>query len=545
MFTTSDAHILVTIPSATLTSSSSGTFTGQLALEYITFDIPASSANTGSIATRDVLLVLRIGVGNGAFEAPLDPARGLTVSTLPSSTAHRYVFHATRDDAEFSVDVPVTPETADDVELFHSVLVGYAADVRGDVQLQPRQPAHPPKEEEEEEDLRGRFVLMNEESGEIIGALDPSVRVHEDPSLGEKGREEDPVVVELPEDADALGELRDLDVLVRTIPPEDRDWMLKGAVFARHVFALSVFHYWLTKSTESSHVISGTTTLLTSAMATASNMYIAHSTPATSTGTQASSSSSNSSSPHPRDQPPPPPSRALLLLQSPETRKHLTRIHAVSGGAVRLSNKASATIERMIQRAGGSIDRGNGNGYGKGKSPALAVPTPQRPVSPFSLSGLVTGKPPLPPRSRSRSPAQQPSVSKPALPPRGGKSPSPRPPSSPSLLPQAQPQRSSSATPLRTRSRVALSAAIILASMAASSVRLVDAGSAAVTAAVSHKYGPVAGDNAALAGQTMRNVVLVYVDVRGLGRRAIVKRAAKTWAKGRVAKAREEAASKK
>jgi len=113
------------------------------------------------------------------------------------------------------------------------------------------------------------------------------------------------------------------------------------------------------------------------------------------------------------------------------------------------------------------------------------------------------------------------------------------------LLPQAQPQRSSSATPLRTRSRVALSAAIILASMAASSVRLVDAGSAAVTAAVSHKYGPVAGDNAALAGQTMRNVVLVYVDVRGLGRRAIVKRAAKTWAKGRVAKAREEAASKK
>ena len=71
MFTTSDAHILVTIPSAFLTSSSSGTFTGQLALEYITFDIPPSSANTRATAT----LVLRIGLGNGAFEAPLDPAR--------------------------------------------------------------------------------------------------------------------------------------------------------------------------------------------------------------------------------------------------------------------------------------------------------------------------------------------------------------------------------------------------------------------------------------------------------------------------------------
>jgi spartin len=271
-------------------------------------------------------------------------------------------------------------------------------------------------------------------------------------------------------------------------------------------------------------------------MTTASNMYIAHSTPASSTGTQASSSSSSSL--HPRDQPPPPPSRALLVLQSPETRKHLTRIHAVSGGAVKLSNKASATIERMIQRAGGGVDRGNGNGHrGKGKSPALAVPTPQRLVLPFSLSGAVTGKPPLPPRGHSHSPAQL-SDSKPALPPRGGKSPSPRPPSSSSSRP-------SSATPLRTRTRVALSAAIILASMAASSVRLVDAGSAAVTAAVSHKYGPVAGDNAALAGGTVRNVVLVYVDVRGLGRRAIVKRAVKTWAKGRVAKAREEAASKK
>jgi spartin len=227
MFTTSDANILVTIPSATLTSPSSGTFTGQLALEYITFDIPAATE------TRDVLLVLRIGVGNSAFEAPLDPARTLTVSTLPSGAAHRYVFHATRDDTEFSVEVPITTETADDVELFHSVLVGYATDVRGDAQQQQQQqqPAQPA--EEEEEDLRGRFVLMNEDSGEIVGALDRSVRVHEDPSLGERGHEEDLVVVELPEDADEFDELRDLDVLVRAVPPEDRDWMLKGAVFAR------------------------------------------------------------------------------------------------------------------------------------------------------------------------------------------------------------------------------------------------------------------------------------------------------------------------
>jgi spartin len=245
---TPDAHILVTIPSVTLTSSSSGTFAGQqLALEYVTFDIPESS----TAATRDVLLVLRVGTGSSAaFEAPLDPARGLTVSTLPAAPAatsaptatatvtRRYVFHATRDDAEFSVELPVTPETADDVELFHSVLVGYATDLHSDApaDAQLRQSANPEEAGSGgEEDLRGRFVLVNEDNGEIVGALDSSVRVHEDPSLGERGHEEDPVVVELPEGASALNELRDIEVLVRTVPPEDRDWMLKGAVFVRHV----------------------------------------------------------------------------------------------------------------------------------------------------------------------------------------------------------------------------------------------------------------------------------------------------------------------
>jgi len=74
-------------------------------------------------------------------------------------------------------------------------------------------------------------------------------------------------------------------------------------------------------------------------------------------------------------------------------------------------------------------------------------------------------------------------------------------------------------------------------------VRLAEAGGAAVTAAVAHKYGATAGENAALASGAMRNVVLVYVDVHGLGRKAIVKRVAKTWAKGQVASVRARASS--
>jgi spartin len=90
-----------------------------------------------------------------------------------------------------------------------------------------------------------------------------------------------------------------------------------------------------------------------------------------------------------------------------------------------------------------------------------------------------------------------------------------------------------------------LSAAIILASLSASAVHVVDAGGAAVSAAVSHKYGSTAGDNVALAASTMRNVVLVYVDTRGLGRRAIVKRTTTSWLKGRIARAKEASGQKK
>ncbi|KAI0003387.1 hypothetical protein BJV74DRAFT_928258 [Russula compacta] len=490
MPSTSEAYILVTIPSVTLTSSSSGTLTNQqLALEYVTFDIPASATTsaTASSVQRDVLLILRI--GNGTFEEPLDPSRALTASVLPSG-ARRYVFDPTRDDVGFTLEIPVTAETADDVELFHNVLVGYAgrgttdhlrapSPGRGEAQVAivPGACVEEVGEAEaagpEEEDLRGRFVLMNEDNGEIVGALDRSVRVREDPSIAEKGHESDPVVVELPEGADTADGLRDVEVLVRTVPPEDRDWMLKGAVFV---------------------------------------------------------SASARPAPSPRASSPvrdtQPPSRTLLLLQSPTTHKHLTRIHAVSSGAVKLSSKAATTVESLIQRAGGGNASASGDrakGKGKSRLPAFAVPTPQPATS-------TTGvKPPLLPRSRGPSPALP--DNKPPPQPRHGKSPqSPSPSDSRALSPTSLAQQ----PPPPLRARIALSAAVILASLEASSIQLVEAGGTAISAAVSHKYGATAGENAVLAVRTVRNVVLVYVDMRGLGRQTVMKRVTKSWVKGRV-----------
>ncbi|KAH9999094.1 hypothetical protein BJV77DRAFT_1064567 [Russula vinacea] len=433
MSTTSEAHILVTIPNATLSStSSSGTLlTGQLALEYVTFDLPPTVA----AATQDVLLVLVLRTPNNvvAFEAPLDPARALTVSSVaqppPSSrnsnsgsgARRRYVFHATQDDTEFTVELPLEQPNADadDVELFHSVLVGYVADLRVDGELQPQSPPARLVEEgasaaaaEDDDDLRGRFVLMNEGDGEIVGTLDRSVRVREDPSLVEKGRERDPVVVELPEGADTPDDgLLDEEVLVRTIPPEDRDWMVKGAVFV-------------------CHAISGTTTLLTSAMATASNLYIARSTPSTSTTSNSITTATTpkgSNTPSSSSPPPPaPPSRTLLILQSPTTRKHLDRIHTVSGSAVKLSNKATAAVEGLIERAIGSASSSSAN---RGK----AEPSHPRSLRPHhSHRAAAVLLPPRPTPNQHYHPAAPP-------------------------LARPVPQ------PLRTRTSLALSAALILA----------------------------------------------------------------------------------
>ncbi|KAI0059133.1 hypothetical protein BV25DRAFT_1171519 [Artomyces pyxidatus] len=474
-----EAYTLLNIPGASLTTPNT-TYNGALELEYVTF-VPKSTS------ARDVLLVLRL----GAYELVLDPSRKITLSVLPNGQQN-YVFQSTPDDQQQLL--LSLPHGGDDVELFHGVLeeygnfraIGDAATLDGDTKV-------PADEKIDMEDLRGRFVLMNEDNGEIIGALDSKVTVREDESLREKGEETAPVVVELPEGTDTLEELNEMEVLVRTVPAEERDWMLNSAVFV-------------------SHVISGSTTLLESAMSSASSYYIAHSTPSPHANMPSGSLTPDPRVPSPR--PPPPPSRTLLLLQSPTTRKHLSNIRTVSGHAVKLSSKTAAVVDSMITRITSS-DKGKGRASSQMQTPTLQQPANE--------------KPPLPPRS----PAPPAYAEKPPLPPR--KSPLPSRSSSP--IPP-QPPTGEVRPKLGTRARLALSAALVLASLEASSTRLVDSGGSALSAAVSHKYGAQAGENVNIAAGTARNVVLVYVDMRGLGRRAIVKRVAKGWVQGRVSQYR-------
>jgi spartin len=49
-----------------------------------------------------------------------------------------------------------------------------------------------------------------------------------------------------------------------------------------------------------------------------------------------------------------------------------------------------------------------------------------------------------------------------------------------------------------------------------------------------HKYGPEAAESSLLVAGTARNVGLVYVDMKGIGRRALLRKAGKGLVDGRL-----------
>lgn len=170
------------------------------------------------------------------------------------------------------VDVPPpsshgTQVVAEDIETFDQLLMQYA-DLSwsyGDAEsvsvpsLPPPLPARPPtpaahhaniKSNVEEArpvddpSLRGRLVLMDEANGEVVGELPQSMNITEDPALTAKSSSQ-AVVLEMHPDMyaactgerglEALGDdlLETRQVFARAVPPEEQDWIMKGATFMR------------------------------------------------------------------------------------------------------------------------------------------------------------------------------------------------------------------------------------------------------------------------------------------------------------------------
>ncbi|OCH90649.1 hypothetical protein OBBRIDRAFT_586238 [Obba rivulosa] len=567
------AFTLLTIPDVVLSTPSWST-TGTVALECITLSPQAAlvsvpndpnapmSAPSNSSA---VYLVLKL----GDAEFPVDPAQQVSLLIAQDGT-RTYTFFGTDGGGgaslglseEYIVRLAVppsslaNPQVAEDVETFDHVLTQYA-NVTWETDGAPQSPeaAHVHLREGIDDDLRGRLILMDDASGEVVAQLPESLRVTEDPALaredekregkkapspgaGEVAREADPVVLELPPDvydaymrrADepetgggAGRELRETrELLVRAIPPEEQDWLTKSASFI-------------------SYAIDTSTSLLASGITAASSYYITHSAPA-------SASASGSSTPvgpsTAAKKAPVTPSEPTMLT-SPRTHAALAHAHNLSAQAARASARTAAYVEGLLRRAVGgrtmqptpaaAVLSNEMNAMAAAGPQAMDAPPPYAPYVPRAAraTGVASdekadpSKPPLP----RRRPAAPP------LPPRLALPPSPQPPGayhSPDAA--AIPEKQGDGTQPRTRQRerALLSLELVLASADDAVQRLFDVGSARLGDVMGHKYGPGAAHTTHLAAHTARNVVLVYIDVRGFARRALVRKAGKEFVKAQV-----------
>lgn len=82
--------------------------------------------------------------------------------------------------------------------------------------------------------------------------------------------------------------------------------------------------------------------------------------------------------------------------------------------------------------------------------------------------------------------------------------------------------------------RLVLAGEVVLTSLEHTAHELINSGTSAASSAAGHKFGAEVGHATALLGGSVRNVAVVYIDVRGVGRRALLKSTAKGFVKARL-----------
>lgn len=286
-----------------------------------------------------------------------------------------------------------------------------------------------------------------------------------------------------------------------------------------------------------------TTNLMVTTITVASDYYVGHS--------QASPHHSTAPAPTPSAArglngaapPIPPRPRALVFLTSEKTRKGMSTVHTVSGQAVKISGKTISTIDSMIRRAMGAKPK---------RTPFLA-PGRNATLAP-SASGYPGQIPPRSPSPGSKSVLSPPPYSTQDKPSSSSYFSSSR--SAPSSRVPSPGPSSGGPPPLPPRmtskEKALISVELLLSTLEDSVGKLVNSGSNSLANVMGHKYvslflsvlnliwflfrryGPEAAESSRLLTGTAKNVGLVYVDVRGIGRRALLRRAGKTFVKARL-----------
>jgi spartin len=234
-----EAFMLLALPDASLTSGGK-TENGILSLNCVTMHNPEASNKQ----QRDVYLVLRI----NATEIPLDPARLISRTDTPAFRS--YAISATElepSEILLRVKVPsgqgtvINPELVEKLDTFESILEQYVLDFRrpstGGPSSYQNPPIVPPKTQTPpalgvargKTDIRGHLVMINEDTGEIIGEIQDNIQIHEDPSMYEAAHRNDPVIIEVPEETPRQADANALQAFARLVPPDQQNWITKSA----------------------------------------------------------------------------------------------------------------------------------------------------------------------------------------------------------------------------------------------------------------------------------------------------------------------------
>lgn len=476
--TNAEGFLLLTIPNATVVSTApqhriDGALTGLLSLECVTVSV-------SDPMERDVWLVMRVESASktttqSSFEWPLPATQKIILSRADT----RYKIPMT-EGGELILTLPPARDAAqrEDLETLEVILAQYAVlQTQEDTNIAPLGSPVPggaaPYAVDPDADLKGRLVLVDEDNGQVVGMLDDQFNVREDAGLHAEGNEKHPVIVEIPEGDDVTlsgaGTPRKVkrEVLVHTIPIDDTDWMSKTAGFL-------------------GRGIVGATNIITQGVETASSYYISKSKPA-----------------------------AQPIVFSETTRKNIKRVHHISGQAVKVTSKTTGLIHQAVERLTDAV-----TGQGKNPPPSSA---PSRHGLHKILTPNASG-PGTPTLGRDGSkewttPGANPMSSASSI--RSGPPPySPTATSSQQQPPPLPPRR-------RFLNRLLTSTDMLLTTVETSAGHLITHATASISAAAHHKYGEEAGNAVNLVGGSVKNVAVVYVDVRGVGRRALLRVAGK------------------
>lgn len=197
--------------------------TGNLALECVTLPVSQNEE-------RDVWIVMRI----GAYEMPISPTQVIrhdrnthTFSFISSELSTHVV--------EWSIRIkdPKGELEGQDLETFEVILAQYAAleDFTGEKSSQHMAASSttaPSEQTWTDSSLRGRLVLVDEADGKVVGSLGDQYTIKEDDALHARGKEKDPVVIDIPEDGQGRQE-----VVAHPIDYYEKDFIMKSASLIR------------------------------------------------------------------------------------------------------------------------------------------------------------------------------------------------------------------------------------------------------------------------------------------------------------------------